>query len=90
MVVEKKKRGFACMSREQRSAIASLGGKAAQSTGSAHRWSPETAAEAGRKGGMIAHAIGRAHKWNSRTAAEAGRKGGQAKHDKSKYANVAH
>ncbi len=48
----KKKRGLAAMTPEQRKRIASLGGKAAQATGKAHRWSSEEAAEAGRKGGL--------------------------------------
>lgn len=49
----KKPRGFAVMTREQRSAIASLGGRAAHAKGTAHEWNRETAAAAGRKGGSI-------------------------------------
>ena len=45
------RRGFAAMSREQVTAIASLGGKTAHRIGKAHEWTPETAREAGRKGG---------------------------------------
>ena len=52
-VTEKKKRGFAAMSPEQQRLIASAGGKAAQASGNAHRYTSETAALAGRKGGAI-------------------------------------
>ena len=50
---EKERRGFAVMSPEQRSRIASLGGKAAHAKGTAHEWDSDQAAAAGRKGGMI-------------------------------------
>jgi general stress protein YciG len=46
----KPKRGFAAMSQTQRSEIASMGGRTAHKMGLAHRFSPEEAAEAGRKG----------------------------------------
>lgn len=49
---EKGKRGFASMSPEKRSAIASQGGKAAHAKGTAHQWSAEEAKAAGRKGGL--------------------------------------
>lgn len=48
----KRRQGFAALSREQRTAIASQGGRKAQQLGTAHRWSPEEAAVAGRKGGL--------------------------------------
>jgi general stress protein YciG len=48
-------RGFASMDREKQRAIASLGGKAAQATGKAHRWTSEMAQIAGRKGGAGHH-----------------------------------
>ena len=44
-------RGFASMTKEQRTFVASKGGKAAWKLGTAHRFTRETAAEAGRKGG---------------------------------------
>jgi general stress protein YciG len=50
-VTEKAKKGFAAMSPEQRSAIASQGGKAAHQQGKAHQWTTQTAAAAGAKGG---------------------------------------
>jgi len=48
---EKQRRGFASMTPEQRSDIASRGGKAAHAQGTAHRWNTQEAQEAGRKGG---------------------------------------
>lgn len=46
------RRGFASLTKEQRRAIASQGGKAAQLKGTAHRWDSYEAARAGRKGGI--------------------------------------
>jgi general stress protein YciG len=46
-------RGFASLTKEQRSAIARLGGKAAHVKGTAHEWTREEAQHAGRKGGTI-------------------------------------
>jgi general stress protein YciG len=46
------RRGFASMSKEKQREIASMGGRAAQEAGVAHRWTPEAAREAGRKGGI--------------------------------------
>jgi len=43
--------GFASMDPEQQKAIASKGGKIAQARGTAYRWTPEKAQEAGRIGG---------------------------------------
>ena len=48
----KKPRGFAAMDRSKVSEIASKGGKAAHEKGTAHKFSPELAREAGRKGGL--------------------------------------
>jgi uncharacterized protein len=45
-------RGFASMTEEDRKKIASSGGRAAQATGNAHRWTTEDARAAGRKGGL--------------------------------------
>lgn len=47
-----KTKGFASMDPLKQREIASLGGKAAQRDGTAHRWSSEEAREAGRKGGL--------------------------------------
>lgn len=44
--------GFASMDAERRREIASKGGKAAHAKGTAHQWTPEEAASAGRKGGQ--------------------------------------
>jgi len=47
----KSKRGFAAMNEDQQREIASKGGRAAHQKGTAHEWSSEEAAAAGRKGG---------------------------------------
>jgi general stress protein YciG len=47
----RKPQGFAAISPERQREIASKGGKAAQALGRAHRFTAETAREAGRKGG---------------------------------------
>jgi hypothetical protein len=44
-------KGFAALPREQVSAIARLGGRAAHALGTAHEWDHEEASLAGRKGG---------------------------------------
>lgn len=53
MQQQKKKRGFAAMSPEKQRQIASKGGKMAHQKGTAHEFTPEKAAEAGRKGGLM-------------------------------------
>lgn len=45
-------RGFGSMDRAKQREIASKGGKAAHKKGTAHEWTREEAAEAGRKGGQ--------------------------------------
>lgn len=45
------RRGFASMSPERRAEISRLGGRAAQQQGVAHRFTKDTAREAGKKGG---------------------------------------
>lgn len=50
--MSKSMRGFASMPPEKQKAIASMGGKAAQKKGTAHQFTPEEAAAAGRKGGL--------------------------------------
>jgi general stress protein YciG len=52
-VRRKERRGFASMSPEKQREIASKGGRAAHSKGTAHEWTSEEARSAGRKGGMI-------------------------------------
>lgn len=59
------KRGFASMSAERRKEIASLGGIASHKSGNAHRYTSETARDAGRRGGFEAHRAGVAHQWTS-------------------------
>ena len=44
-------RGFALLTPKQRSKLGRKGGKRSSETGKGHRWTSETAAEAGRKGG---------------------------------------
>jgi hypothetical protein len=48
-------RGFASMDHDKQREIASNGGKAAHSRGTAHEWTREEAREAGRKGGRASH-----------------------------------
>jgi len=47
------KRGFASMTREQRTAIARKGGIAAHAMGTAHEWTSREAQVAGKKGGSV-------------------------------------
>lgn len=47
----KKPRGFACLTPEQRRAIASMGGQKSHRNGTAHKFTQEEASEAGKKGG---------------------------------------
>lgn len=49
-------RGFAAIDRKLLSEIASKGGKAAHSAGTAHEFTSAEAREAGRKGGLATHA----------------------------------
>ena len=74
----KEDRGFASMDRAKQREIASKGGKAAHQKGTAHEFTPEEAAIAGRKGGRAAHLKGTAHEFSHEEAVAAGRKGGQA------------
>lgn len=64
-------RGFASMSVEKRKAIAASGGRQAHRAGTAHEWTSEAAAVAGRKGGL---AVSR----DSLHMQTIGRKGGKA------------
>jgi uncharacterized protein len=68
----KKLRGFAAMSPERAREIRSMGGKKAHAIGTAHQYTKEEAAAAGRKGGAIASA-------DRERMAEIGRKGGKAR-----------
>lgn len=51
----KSRRGFASMSPEQRSKIASKGGKSAHAAGTAHKFTTDEAKNAGSKGGRAPH-----------------------------------
>ncbi|MBP6965597.1 MAG: general stress protein [Armatimonadetes bacterium] len=53
------RRGFASMSTSKQREIASKGGRAAHTKGTAHEWTSEEAREAGRKGGQVSHGGGR-------------------------------
>lgn len=55
IVTEKRKRGFALLSPEERRLIASKGGLKAQALGKAHRWNKKTSKVAGKKGGLATH-----------------------------------
>jgi general stress protein YciG len=74
MKKKSKPRGFAALTLEQRRAIASKGGRAAQRKGTAHKWTPYEAAEAGRKGGQAAQKRGTANKFDSKSGRAAVRK----------------
>lgn len=67
---EKLKRGFALLDSAQRVAIARAGGRAAHAQGTAHEFTTEEAAAAGRKGGKRV-SVNRQH------MATIGRRGGQ-------------
>jgi general stress protein YciG len=53
---DKKPRGFAALDRQRLIEIARKGGRAAHAAGTAHRFTPEEAREAGRRGGFASHA----------------------------------
>ncbi len=66
-------KGFAALSPEQRRQIASMGGRAAQRKGTAHRFDHDEAVAAGRKGGKAAQERGTGYRWNSKTGKAASR-----------------
>jgi general stress protein YciG len=72
-MARKRLRGFAAMNPQEQRRIASLGGKAAHESGSAHEFDHTEAVAAGRKGGRV---VSRDRKH----MAEIGRKGGYASH----------
>lgn len=74
MSKKKAKRGFAAMSPEQRKAIASKGGRAAQRRGTGHRWTKDEAVAAGAKGGRITQKRGTGNRFDSESGAKAARK----------------
>jgi uncharacterized protein len=78
----KSKRGFASMDPARQREIASKGGKAAHSKGTAHEWSSDEARVAGRKGGEVV-SRDRAH------MAAIGREGGEARGRKGAAARAA-
>jgi uncharacterized protein len=61
------------MTPERQREIASMGGRAAQTNGAAHRFTSDEARVAGKKGGQAISA-------NREHMAEIGRKGGMARH----------
>jgi general stress protein YciG len=71
MKKKSKPKGFAAMDPEKVKEIASLGGKAAQRTGKAHKWTPAEAVEAGRKGGQVTKERGTGNRFDSESGAEA-------------------
>jgi general stress protein YciG len=83
-MAEKSTRGFAAMDQAKQREIASKGGKAAHQKGTAHEFTSEEAAAAGRKGGRAAHQRGTAHEFTPEEASAAGRKGGQASHQRNR------
>ena len=69
-------RGFALLSKEERTALARKGGKAAHEQGVAHEFDKAEARAAGRKGGQKTSR-------DSEHMREIGRKGGLSKHHRS-------
>ena len=69
------RRGFAAMDQARQREIARKGGRAAHERGTAHEFTSQEAAEAGRKGGK---AVSR----NRQHMAEIGRRGGKAAHSR--------
>lgn len=65
---EKKPRGFAAMDRQRLSEIARKGGRAAHAAGTAHRFTPDEAREAGRRGGFASHARRRVERERQKAA----------------------
>ncbi len=55
MNITKKPKGLAALTPERRKEIASQGGKAAHAAGTAHRFTQDTARQAGQKGGRARH-----------------------------------
>jgi general stress protein YciG len=72
-IMAEKERGFAAMDQHKQREIARKGGRAAHQQGTAHEFTPEEAAQAGRKGGQRV-SRDRQH------MARIGRKGGLASH----------
>ena len=67
---EKKPRGFAAMDRQRLSEIARKGGRAAHAAGTAHRFTPDEAREAGRRGGFASHARRRVERERQKSTEE--------------------
>lgn len=65
---EKKPRGFAAMDRQRLAEIARKGGRAAHAAGTAHRFTPDEAREAGRRGGFASHARRRVEREREKAA----------------------
>lgn len=69
-------RGFASMDEAKQREIASKGGKAAHAKGTAHRFTPDEAREAGRKGGL---AVSRDRQHMAAIGREGGQRRGRAR-----------
>jgi len=74
----KARRGFACMTLEQRREIASKGGKAVPADRRSFSQNRELASAAGQKGGVSVDPAKRTFSRDHELASEAGRKGGTA------------
>jgi general stress protein YciG len=75
-----KPRGFAAMDRTRVSEIAQKGGRAAHRAGTAHRFTPDEAREAGRKGGQAPH-VRRGPERKHEAAGKAGEEAGKTEGD---------
>lgn len=79
-------RGFASMDEAKQREIASKGGKAAHAKGTAHRFTPDEAREAGRKGGL---AVSRDRQHMAAIGREGGQRRGRAReHDDNSISSV--
>jgi uncharacterized protein len=77
-MIEKKKRGFACLSPEKRAEIAAKGGRAVKPQNRSFSRNRLLAAAAGHKGGKAVSPAKRSFSADKELAARAGRKGGKA------------
>ncbi len=68
---ERRPRGFAAMTPEQRKALGSKGGRMAHERGTANKFTSESATQAGK----IPHERGTAYRWTSEEARAAAKKG---------------
>lgn len=86
---DKRLRGFARLSQDERRRIAKKGGAAVPAECRAYSVNPQLASECGRKGGRMVDPANRHWSKNRQAAAEAGRKGGRASRGQAQDADAA-